>query len=160
MHPKDFVEWTDDLSVGIEEIDAQHKILIKLINRLYDETFVHNAEGPVLNEILNELVEYTIIHFAVEESLFRIFDYPGTEAHTQHHNELKAQVSDLQKKLKTGEATINKELMMFLRNWLQNHIIREDKLYSPFLIQQGVKSVSPKSSWLGRLWHKDAKHGK
>ena len=157
MSSRQFAEWTDDLSVGIEEIDVQHKLLVELVNRLYEETIVHQAELPVLDEILNELVEYTIIHFAVEESLFRIFDYPATEIHTRHHNELKTQVLDLQKKVKRGEVTVNTKLLVFLKNWLQHHILEEDKLYGPFLVQQGVKSNSPKSSWLSRLWRKDAK---
>ena len=158
MSSKQFAEWSDELSVGIEEIDVQHKILVELVNRLYDETIVKKAELTVLDEILHELVEYTIIHFAVEESLFRIFDYPATEIHTKHHDDLKLQVLDLQKKVRSGEVTVNTKLLLFLKNWLQHHILEEDKLYGPFLIQQGVKSSSPKSSWLSRLWHKDAKH--
>jgi hemerythrin len=159
MSSKHFAEWSDELSVGIEEIDAQHKILVELVNRLYEETIIHKADLSVLDDILHELVEYTIIHFAVEESLFRIFDYPGTEIHTRHHNELKLQVLELQQKVRSGEETINTKLLLFLKNWLQHHILEEDKLYGPFLLQQGVKSNSPKSSWLSRLWRKDAKHG-
>ena len=159
MSPKHFVEWSDELSVGIEEIDAQHKMLVSLVNRLYEETIIHKATLQTLEEILNELVEYTIIHFAVEESLFRIFDFPASEIHTRHHNELKAQVLELQKKVRQGEATVNVELLVFLKNWLQHHILEEDKSYGPFLIQQGVKSKSPKStSWFSRLWHKEPKH--
>ncbi len=149
---KNFVEWTDDLSVGIEEIDEQHKILVNLINRLFDETVLHQATGNVIEEILHELVEYTVIHFAVEESLIRIFHYPGTESHTRHHDELKAQVLDIQAKIQRGEATINNELLMFLKKWLENHIISEDKLYGPFLLKQGVKSSWSERSWLGRIW--------
>jgi hemerythrin len=152
---KHFVEWSDELSVGIDEIDAQHKILVGLVNRLYEETIAHQADNGVIEDILHQLVEYTIIHFAVEESLFRIFDYPAAEIHTHHHEELKAQVLELQKKIKRGEATVNTELLLFLKKWLQHHILEEDKLYGPFLIEQGVKSNSPKSSsWLGRLLHK------
>ncbi|CAG1023179.1 Bacteriohemerythrin [Patescibacteria group bacterium] len=155
MAEKHFVEWSDHLSVGIEEIDAQHKMLVALINRLYDETIVHKADLKVLDEILNELVEYTIIHFAVEESLFRIFDYPASETHTQHHNQLKEQVMELQKKFRNGQLTVNTELLLFLKNWLQHHILEEDKLYSPFLLEQGVKSHSPQSaSWFSRFFHK------
>jgi hemerythrin len=149
---KNFVEWTDNLSVGIEEIDEQHKILVNLINRLFDETVLHQATTNVIEEILHELVEYTVIHFAVEESLFRIFHYPGTESHTRHHDELKAQVLDIQKKIQRGEATVNNELLMFLKKWLENHIISEDKLYGPFLLKQGVKSSWSERSWLGRIW--------
>ncbi|MFM8332296.1 MAG: bacteriohemerythrin [Candidatus Methylumidiphilus sp.] len=157
MSNRKFAEWSDELSVGIEEIDVQHKMLVELVNRLYEESIVHRASIEVLEDILNELVEYTIIHFAVEESLFRIFDYPATEIHTQHHNDLKAQVLELQKKVRRGEATVNTELLVFLKNWLSYHILEEDQLYGPFLVQQGVKSTSPKSSWLSRLWRKDSK---
>ncbi len=147
-----FVEWTDELSVGIEEIDEQHKVLVNLINRLFDETVVHQADPTVMDEILHELIEYTVIHFAVEESLFRIFDYPETELHTRHHNELKAQVLEIQKKVKQREAVVNTELLIFLKKWLENHILHEDKRYGPFLIKQGVKSSWAKRSWLGKIW--------
>lgn len=150
---KPFVEWTADLSVGIEEIDEQHKILVGLINRLFDQTVVHQTADPaVMDEILHELVEYTVIHFAVEESLFRIFHYPGTEAHTQHHDDLKVQVLEIQQKIKRGEASVNTELLMFLKKWLTNHILQEDKLYGPFFINQGVKSTWASRSWLGKIW--------
>ncbi|MFI3219501.1 MAG: bacteriohemerythrin [Methylococcales bacterium] len=150
-----FVEWSNELSVGIEEIDEQHKVLVNLINRLFDETVVHQAgTSVVMEEILHELIEYTVIHFAVEESLFRIFHYPETETHTRHHDELKAQVLDIQKKVKQGEAAVNTELLMFLKRWLTNHILQEDKLYAPFLLSQGVKSSWSERSWLGKIWSK------
>lgn len=150
-----FVEWSNELSVGIEEIDEQHKVLVNLINRLFDETVVHQAgTSVVMEEILHELIEYTVIHFAVEESLFRIFHYPETETHIRHHDELKAQVLDIQKKVKQGEAAVNTELLMFLKRWLTNHILQEDKLYAPFLLSQGVKSSWSERSWLGKIWSK------
>lgn len=154
MSNKPFVEWTDALSVGIEEIDAQHKVLVQLINRLYDETIITQADNKVLNDILHDLIEYTIVHFSVEESLFRIFDYPAIEIHIKHHTELRDQVRDIQKKILTGEAAVNSKLLVFLKNWLQHHIMEEDKQYAPFLLEQGVRGKSPKSSWLGRLFHK------
>lgn len=145
-----FVEWSDALSVGIQEIDDQHKTLINLINRLFDETIINQAPIKVTEQILNELVEYTVIHFAVEESLFRIFEYPEIEAHTNRHLDLKTQVLELQQKVKLGQSMVNSDLLMFLKKWLTNHILHEDKLYAPFLIKQGVKSTSTKKSWLGR----------
>lgn len=157
MTEKHFVEWSDHLSVGIEEIDEQHKMLVALINRLYDETIVHQAKSSVLEEILHELIEYTIIHFSVEESLFRIFHYPAAELHTQHHQTLKNQVLELQQKVKRGEVNVNTEMLLFLKNWLQHHIVEEDKQYTPFLLAQGVKSQSSEtktSSWFSRFLHK------
>jgi hemerythrin len=146
-----FVEWTESLSVGIQEIDEQHKVLINLINRLFDETIVNQAAVGVTEQILDELIQYTIVHFAVEESLFRIFDYPGIDSHMSRHVDLKAQVLELQKKIKQGQA-VNSDLLLFLKKWLTNHILQEDKQYAPFLLKQGVKSSWGKKSWLGRIW--------
>ncbi len=148
---KSFVEWTDNLSVGIQEIDEQHKVLINLINRLFNETIVNQASSNVTEQVLQELVEYTLVHFAVEESLFRIFDYPGIEAHMAIHAGLKTQVIELQKKVREGQE-VNTDLLMFLKKWLTNHILQEDQRYAPFLISQGVKSSWAKKSWLGRIW--------
>ena len=147
-----FVEWTDELSVGIQEIDEQHKILVNLINRLFDETVLNEANPSVIDQILHELVEYTVVHFAVEESLFRMFDYPEIETHIGHHHDLKAQVFEIQEKIKLDPSIINTELLIFLKKWLENHIQQEDKLYAPFLIAHGVKSTWAKKSWLGKIW--------
>ncbi len=147
-----FVEWSHELSVGIQEIDEQHKILINLINRLFDETVLNEADPLVIDKIMSELVEYTVVHFAVEESLFRMFDYPEIDAHIDHHHDLKMQVFEIQKKIKIDPSIVNTELLIFLKKWLENHIQKEDKLYASFLIKQGVKSLWAKKSWLGQIW--------
>ena len=69
MADKDYIPWSEDLSVGLEEIDEQHKILINLINRLFNEAILKRADKALISDILDELIQYTIVHFAVEESL-------------------------------------------------------------------------------------------
>lgn len=147
---REFMSWSDDLSVGIQEIDEQHRILINLINRLFNEGLIkHNTS--VANEVLAELVQYTVIHFAVEESLFRIFDYPGYETHKAQHEDLKNQVMELKLKVELGKE-ISTELISFLRNWLKNHIVQEDKKYSSFFAEKGLQKKWAKKSWLGNIW--------
>lgn len=147
-----FVEWTDALSVGIQEIDEQHKVLIGLINRLFEETVINKSNPHVIQDVIHDLVEYTIVHFAVEESLFRIFGYPDIDAHMKLHQALKQQVLDIQDKVRKGDVMVNTELLMFLKKWLENHIMHEDKRYAPFLINQGVKSTWSKKGWIGKIW--------
>jgi hemerythrin len=149
---KNLIDWTNDLSVGIEEIDEQHKILVSLVNRLY-QGIIHQTDVVVLQEILNELVQYTVVHFSVEESLMRIFDYSGYEEHKQYHQELTKQVKDLNEKFKSGKATISMELLSFLRKWLTNHIMVEDKKYIPFFLDRGLKKSWAKRSWMGKIWN-------
>jgi len=148
---KEFITWSDEISVGIQEIDDQHKQLILYINTLYDVMIHPKNKEHVVKEIMNNLTQYTIIHFAVEESLFRIFDYPRYEEHKKHHLELAQQVIDINVKVQAGEDMITSELLNFLRKWLYNHIMKEDKLYTPFLLKNGIKKDT-KKSWFRRMW--------
>ncbi len=146
-----FVEWSDALSVGIEEIDEQHKVLAGLVNRMHDA--IHERHGSdVVKGILAELAEYTRIHFAVEESLMRILNYPDYESHKAIHEELLQHVIDLQEKVESGKTAIGFELMHFLKNWLTKHIMEEDMNYSGFFLNAGAQAKLKKKSWIKRLW--------
>jgi len=146
-----FVEWSDVLSVGIEEIDAQHKVLVGLVNEMHEAIRLHHA-NEVVHGILNKLAEYTRIHFAVEESLMRILDYPDYEVHKAQHEELIRSVVDLQEKVASGKASVGFELMHFLKVWLTKHIIESDKEYGTHFLSSGAKPKLKKTSWISRLW--------
>jgi hemerythrin len=146
-----FVEWSDDLSVGIEEIDEQHKVLVELVNKMHEA--IHQRHGSdVVISILNDLADYTRIHFAVEESLMRILNFPGYEGHKEIHEELLHSVQDLQEKVASGKRSIGFELMHFLKKWLTKHIMEEDMQYSSFFIEAGAQPKLGKKSWIQRLW--------
>lgn len=147
-----FISWNDKISVGIQEIDEQHKRLVALINNLYDAMVEGEDRLETANKILTELMQYTIVHFAVEESLFRIFDYPEYEAHCAQHQELREEVIDINTRVQKGERMITPELLFFLRKWITNHIMVEDKAYAPFLLEKGIEKNWQRSSWLGRIW--------
>ncbi|MCG8425987.1 MAG: bacteriohemerythrin [Chromatiales bacterium] len=147
----DFVAWSDELSVGIEEIDEQHKVLVSLVNKMHEA--IHQRHGSeVVQEILGELAEYTRIHFAVEESLMRILNFPGYEEHREVHDELVEHIVELQEKVATGKTSIGFELMHFLKIWLTKHIMEEDMQYSGFFLAAGAKPHLQKKSWVKRLW--------
>ena len=147
-----FIEWSDKISVGIQEIDEQHKQLVELINRLYDAMTGGEDKVKATQEIMAELMQYTVVHFAVEECLFRIFEYPDYEDHCTHHEELRNQVFEINLKVQSGEQLVTPELLFFLRKWITNHIMVEDKKYSPFLLKQGMKKSWVKKTWLGKIW--------
>ena len=147
----DIIEWSDDLSVGIEEIDEQHKILVGLVARL-DHAIRSQRGSQECASILGELIEYTVIHFAVEESLMRLLDYPGYEAHKRTHAELVRQVVKLKAKIDSGHSNISFELMHFLRQWLVQHIMGDDQAYVPWFLERGIKPKLAQRSWMGRIW--------
>jgi hemerythrin len=147
---REFISWSDDLSVGIQELDEQHKVLITLINRIFNEAFIMHNDS-VVSDVLTELVQYTIIHFSVEESLFRIFNYPAYEDHKAQHAELTSQVMAMRDRVQQGEE-VNADLLSFLRGWLKKHIVQEDKKYTSFFAEKGLETKWAQKSWLGKIW--------
>lgn len=148
---KEYMPWSEDLSVGLQEIDEQHKALVALVNHLFNEAILKKADKSVIRNILVELVQYTVIHFSVEESLFRIFDYPETEIHQKQHEKLKEDVLDFQKKFEMG-IEVDIELMNFLRKWLKDHIMLSDKKFTPYFFKMGLKSGQNRQrSWAKKI---------
>lgn len=140
------IVWQDDYSVDIEELDEQHKSLIRLINQLY-EALATKQHRDQVGKILDALIEYTIIHFAVEETLMRIFHYPEYEEHKQSHDHIAQKVRSFHQAFKSGNANVDMELLLFLKSWLTGHISQVDKRYSAYLTGHGVQR-----HWLRRFW--------
>ncbi|MCP5459653.1 MAG: hemerythrin family protein [Gammaproteobacteria bacterium] len=146
------VDWSDELSVGIQEIDEQHKELLNILNELNEGLHGVKRKEVRLN-VLNKLVEYTKVHFAVEESLMRILDYPDYEEHKAEHDRLIVEINEFRDLFGQDEVTPTYELLIFLKRWLFNHIMKVDKHYEQHFIKMGVKRSWAKKSWLGRFWH-------
>jgi hemerythrin len=144
-----FIKWDNQMSVGVQEIDRQHKQLIALINKLYDSLKTTQDRDEILQKVLNRLIQYTIIHFAVEESLMNIFEYPDHLEHKKIHRALEKQVIELQNKIQKGQTKITIEVIIFLRDWVRNHILIEDKKYGPYLTRERLVDHKPVKK---KLW--------
>lgn len=131
------ITWKEAYSVNITEIDNQHKKLIELINNLHDAMITGKGKEEI-SKTLRGLVNYTLTHFAMEEKYFDQYDFPGSEAHKKQHRNLVEQVAALQKKHESGERVLTIDVMNFLRDWLNDHIIGSDKGYGPYLNSKGV----------------------
>jgi len=121
-----FLEWYDSYSVHVDEIDRQHKQLVAMINRLHDSIAQNKVEETV-GQVLIELVDYTKRHFADEEHLMIRIGYPDLPQHRAHHDKLRHQLAEILKRLRDNDRLTIFELMGFLRAWLVDHILREDK---------------------------------
>lgn len=88
--------WTDALLTGIKEIDDQHKVLFDVIARLELAVSVEEKWSAV-HYALVELSSYVTIHFAVEEALMRLHDYPNLDAHIASHRAFSAALADIKK---------------------------------------------------------------
>jgi hemerythrin len=129
--------WSEDLRVGIAEIDDQHKTLITLVNGL-DMAMREGRGKDVLGSTIDGLMNYTQVHFATEETYLRSFGYPETSTHIASHNDFIARVDDFRRGFEEDRLMLSLEVMDFLVNWLLNHIKVSDRAYGPYLIERGI----------------------
>lgn len=132
------LSWKSEYSVNVKEIDAQHRKLVDMINEL-NEAMAQGKAKDVLGAILDKLVSYTAGHFALEERLLQTHGYDGYQEHKDKHDKMTAKVLDLQRQFNAGQMSMTIEVMNFLKNWLDKHIVGTDMKYSAFLNSKGVQ---------------------
>ena len=123
-----------NFEIGIAELDAQHKRLHGLLERLRDAVGKHY--GYATNAILDELAIETRIHFAVEESLMRMLSFPEVEAHVAEHQELRNQLEKFRKRAQDFD--VAEDLAEFTLQWLNDHVDCFDREFVDHFLRAGV----------------------
>lgn len=129
--------WDDKYSVGIREIDGQHKVLIDMLNQLYD-AMQSGKSNEILMGIILKLVNYTKTHFSTEEKYFDRFGYPETLSHKKEHEKFTQKVLTFKSDFDSGKVALTVAITSFLKDWLASHIQGLDKKYGPFLNSKGL----------------------
>ena len=128
------IEWTEDLSVGVELIDTQHKMLIERLNNLSKS--LESNQGPAkISDTLDFLIEYTDFHFSTEEKHMAANNYEGLDAHKKKHGEFKTTLDNLEEEFKEEGAThmLAQSIDSLLVDWLFKHIRGVDVKFGAFL---------------------------
>jgi len=121
--------WKEAYSVGIPQIDEQHKRLIGLINGLH-AAMMQKTGNQALSSIFADLIRYTKEHFAFEEKMLAARSYSALAAHKAEHLDLTRQVVELRDNFQAGKLMITLDVMRFLKRWLASHILEKDLMYA------------------------------
>jgi hemerythrin-like metal-binding protein len=123
-----FFVWSAKYDLACPPIDQEHKRLFAMAEKLHN-AMAEGHGGAVLKPLFGELAEYTVTHFQHEETLMRGSAYPQFKEHKAEHDALTSKVVALQKSAATkGELVLTLETMRFLREWLDQHICKTDRL--------------------------------
>jgi hemerythrin-like metal-binding protein len=139
------VTWSDEFCLGMQEIDAQHSVLIDLINQVWVAAVKRPDRAEALR-ILDELEKYTITHFTAEEIFMHEMNYRNFRAHKEEHAQFVARIVEERARINAG-AAVTLDIVHFLKDWLLNHILVSDKEYA-----QEFKLRSQPASMLGRFF--------
>ena len=136
------IAWKDELLMGNEKVDTQHRRLFELVNDLVEScTKGHDPES--VKKTLDFLVDYAVQHFYDEELLQVESGFPEFEAHRQMHEDFKVTVGELVQKFVNGgsSAELSSDVNRVVVKWLISHILREDKKIGVHIRSNRLRSI-------------------
>lgn len=117
----------ETMTTGLEDIDAQHRELIRRYNDL-NEAVLHDGGHDLVGRILGFLDDYTVVHFACEEARMIEHRCPAAGRNKAAHDELRADLGRIKERIASeGLDKIDVvHLEQALGNWIRNHICSID----------------------------------
>lgn len=119
------------MSVGVHDLDSDHKLMIDEISALYSYRKSHSRQA--VQELLSSLVMHVMGHCAREESHLEKIRYKKLSEHKEIHRAFIDEILSLENMLKTGQlAELSDNALNSIARWLFTHILTEDKDYAIF----------------------------
>ena len=130
------IRWNDSLSVGVAEIDDEHRQFIARVNEL-NKAVVECRDKPTVERLLDLMLMEAAHHFWHEQRLLAQWQYPERAAHAAKHAQLTAQFDRVMKEFERADVSFTWALKgLHLKQLLVDHLLNEDMKYRDFLRRQ------------------------
>lgn len=124
------IEWKNDYSIGVADIDDQHKKLFEIANRAYSllKNELITDKYDQIAVIFAELLDYTEYHFGFEENHMKSIGYKKFLSHKVIHDDFVERVKNIDlKQVDEDQDKYLMDLLDFVANWISDHILVQDK---------------------------------
>ncbi len=128
-------EWQDRFFIGVAQIDEHHLHLVELLNKTHRD-FLRQAPPDILAELFEELIDYATYHFSAEEKIMLESGFPDIDRHKQKHAKFSAEVVEMHANYLKKQKPFFLEILAFLQNWLESHILQSDCELGRFLAKR------------------------
>jgi hemerythrin len=126
------IKWQDEYTVGVKELDDQHRSLLNTINTLIEEQ-EGKYEAAKFSTALSSLIHYAYIHFATEERYLLQVHFPNLKQHVLEHINFIMKTVGLALRIENSGDELRIELLHYLKVWYSYHVLGTDRNYVPFL---------------------------
>jgi hemerythrin len=124
--------WSESYTVNSYALDTQHRKLFAHVNDLYD-AIQEGRSKAILSTSLEALLAFSKTHFRDEESLLAKLKYPDLAYQKDEHNAFLQKIAGFQAQHNSGRAALSMPMLDYLKNWLTNHILKDDKKYASYV---------------------------
>ena len=128
--------WSDDLALGIEQMDQTHQEFVAL------RAAVEAATDEQLLQRWKDLIDHTQIHFDNEDKWMRDTNFAASNCHTTHH---KAVLDVMREGLiygLKGHFVVVRKMNAELATWFPQHADTMDAALSDYLKRIGYDTVT------------------
>ncbi len=127
---------SDDIGVGVQEIDTEHDLLLGVVRAL--EKAMASAPRNQVEALLQQLAEFTRVHFATEEVMMRLYAYPEFARHQLEHARLVEQIDHVRAEFAQGQFQPSRSFASALRHWFTEHVRSHDTALARFVRDAGA----------------------
>ena len=131
------INWKDEFSVGVKELDDQHKKLLAMINKLIIEQKTL-TDPKTIADLLTEMTDYAQVHFRAEEYLMAEYGYEQKTLQEKQHQAFIDKTISFCSASDIGPNILSTALLDYLGTWLVEHILQEDMKYKEFFRSKGL----------------------
>jgi hemerythrin len=132
------LQWNDCFSVGVSELDQQHKHVFELVRKLGTEAG-QNADSETISETMMAIMQLSEQHLRLEEKYMQKYGYPEYESHHQEHLNFKRKIAELSLDVMNKDSAASQKMFSFLAHYWKNHILTIDMKYRDFFAAKEVK---------------------
>ncbi len=130
------IAWSDCLSVGVAEMDEEHRQFISRVNDL-NKSIIGSEDKATVERMMDLMLMEATHHFRHEQELLARWKYSDTAAHTTTHAQLAAQFARVMKEIEESDISFVWALKgLRLKQLLVEHLLKEDMKYRDFLREQ------------------------
>jgi hemerythrin len=122
---------------GSSTIDDEHNLQVSLLFA-FRRAAIEGLAKDEAAELLDRFVDFTKVHFASEEMLMRLYQYPQLAAHAEDHQQTLEQLADIRAAWLTGKAEAAADYTQRLVDWTLQHIESADKAFGRYLLRLGI----------------------
>jgi len=140
VQKSELLRWSPAFSVGIKLIDDQHKVLLNLVNDMFNHVAGDmETEHQYYLKVIRETLHYIKYHFGTEEELMTHVKFPGFNKHKKAHLAFILTVMETIRDFEAGKRFTFVEFTRFLREWILTHIAIMDKQHFTCIKKMAAK---------------------
>ena len=130
-------DWDESYDVKVERFNDQHKHLFQIVKDLY-AAMENKDDRLALAQIINNLIRYSREHFTEEEVALLNTQYPTYEKHRKQHKAFIDKIEQFAADYNSGQHLLHFDILLFLKNWVLQHILVADKAFGEHLNSNGI----------------------